>query len=332
MKRIIMLLLVTCQLMLVAVANDGSSLWLPREHNAQPSTFVKGSKGMALEELRNYYRGEVTVRLKLNRKARSGDAYSIQVTPERITLSSGTSSGLLYAAYDLLRMQQLGDIHSVESRPRLSLRLLNHWDNLDGSVERGYAGKSIWKWDEMQVIGKNPARENTFSKIPCLFIRVAVQDITHLIVNGRPPGFRDDPVDNRGQIAVSEKQSPAFPDHIIVKMRKDKIRQISAGDIKNIIKLRIPETVSQQLCFFSRRSRSFIEKTADHFGYQAFRQQFFFQYMDFLYTFRRKRVGTGDKGCFFHHVHTSPPFFHFLTFYQPAQYRVKILWKEVLLT
>ena len=108
MKRIIMLLLVTCQLMLVAVANDGSSLWLPREHNAQPSTFVKGSKGMALEELRNYYRGEVTVRLKLNRKARSGDAYSIQVTPERITLSSGTSSGLLYAAYDLLRMQQLG--------------------------------------------------------------------------------------------------------------------------------------------------------------------------------------------------------------------------------
>lgn len=37
----------------------------------------------------------------------------------------------------------------IEERPRFALRILNHWDNPDGTVERGYAGKSIWRWDEL---------------------------------------------------------------------------------------------------------------------------------------------------------------------------------------
>ncbi|MDE1916027.1 MAG: alpha-glucuronidase [Sphingomonadales bacterium] len=57
--------------------------------------------------------------------------------------------GLLYGAFDLLRLAATGaDLAHLDQRstPKLKLRLLNHWDNLDGTVERGYAGFSIWDW------------------------------------------------------------------------------------------------------------------------------------------------------------------------------------------
>ena len=68
-------------------------------------------------------------------------------------LSSASDRGVLYAAYDLLRRQQTGDLLSdgavVTEMPSYDIRILNHWDNPDGTVERGYAGRSIWKWDEL---------------------------------------------------------------------------------------------------------------------------------------------------------------------------------------
>ena len=60
--------------------------------------------------------------------------------------------GLLYGAFHFLRLLQTGrPIESLDitERPRLARRLLNHWDNLDGSIERGYAGRSLWNWDEL---------------------------------------------------------------------------------------------------------------------------------------------------------------------------------------
>src|SRR5205085_1678811 len=52
----------------------------------------------------------------------------------------------------LLRLLQTGrpiaELH-VSERPRLARRLLDHWDNLDGTIERGYAGRSLWRWDEL---------------------------------------------------------------------------------------------------------------------------------------------------------------------------------------
>jgi alpha-glucuronidase len=66
-----------------------------------------------------------------------------------LLIAANTDKGLLYGAFHLLRLLQTGQglakIRVVE-RPRVQYRLLNHWDNLDGSVERGYAGKSLWKW------------------------------------------------------------------------------------------------------------------------------------------------------------------------------------------
>jgi alpha-glucuronidase len=69
-----------------------------------------------------------------------------------IIIVANEEVGLLYGAFHLLRLMQTGaDISNmhVVSKPKILYRLLNHWDNLDGSVERGYAGQSLWKWDEL---------------------------------------------------------------------------------------------------------------------------------------------------------------------------------------
>ena len=65
--------------------------------------------------------------------------------------------GLLYGAYALLRWQATKEGNDRDadwtSAPALQRRMLNHWDNPDGSVERGYAGKSIWKWEQITKNG-----------------------------------------------------------------------------------------------------------------------------------------------------------------------------------
>jgi len=70
----------------------------------------------------------------------------------RVTITSPSEVGQLYGAFHLVRLHALGvdtaGLDVVEN-PAYALRLLNHWDNLDGTVERGYAGHSIWKWDEL---------------------------------------------------------------------------------------------------------------------------------------------------------------------------------------
>ena len=72
-----------------------------------------------------------------------------------IIITANEDIGLLYGSFHLLRLMQNGqsltDIN-IRSKPRIQYRLLNHWDNLDRSVERGYAGKSLWKWEELPEI------------------------------------------------------------------------------------------------------------------------------------------------------------------------------------
>ena len=60
--------------------------------------------------------------------------------------------GVLYGVFHLLRLLQTGtplDALKVTEAPRVSLRVLDHWDNLDGYVERGYAGRSLWDWQTL---------------------------------------------------------------------------------------------------------------------------------------------------------------------------------------
>jgi alpha-glucuronidase len=67
-------------------------------------------------------------------------------------IASETEIGALYGSFHLLRVLQTeppAERLSITRRPRVRLRLLNHWDNLDGSIERGYAGRSLWRWDQL---------------------------------------------------------------------------------------------------------------------------------------------------------------------------------------
>ena len=66
-----------------------------------------------------------------------------------IVIASSGEVGALYGAFHFLRLLQTLqpiDKLDVSQKPRLQLRLLDHWDNLDGSIERGYAGRSLWDW------------------------------------------------------------------------------------------------------------------------------------------------------------------------------------------
>ncbi|MEO5775116.1 MAG: alpha-glucuronidase family glycosyl hydrolase [Sphingomicrobium sp.] len=64
-------------------------------------------------------------------------------------VAANSDIGVLYGSFALLRRMQIRQplaALNISDTPRLKLRMLNHWDNLDGSVERGYAGKSLWNW------------------------------------------------------------------------------------------------------------------------------------------------------------------------------------------
>jgi alpha-glucuronidase len=67
-------------------------------------------------------------------------------------IASRGEIGALYGVFHFLRLiQTRRPIRALDiaERPRLALRLLNHWDNLDGTIERGYAGASLWNWAEL---------------------------------------------------------------------------------------------------------------------------------------------------------------------------------------
>ena len=130
--------------------NDGSMLWLNKQ--GYNTCLVKGKTdkdatlSIAKDELTKYYKGK-EVSIRIDPLLNLGEGYML--TDSSIIASS--SIGILYGAYDLLRLQETGNLShlSKTERPAVNLRILNHWDNLDGSIERGYAGKSIWKWDEI---------------------------------------------------------------------------------------------------------------------------------------------------------------------------------------
>jgi alpha-glucuronidase len=81
---------------------------------------------------------------------------SMRVGGRRVTvIASRGETGTLYGAFHFLRLLQTGrpiDAVDIAETPRLARRMLNHWDNLDGSIERGYAGRSLWKWDELPKV------------------------------------------------------------------------------------------------------------------------------------------------------------------------------------
>lgn len=87
--------------------------------------------------------------LNLPLKGAGEEGYLIRTVGKTTVIAANSDVGVLYGVFHYLRLVQTGqgvDKLDVLSAPKINHRLLNHWDNLDGHVERGYAGASLWDW------------------------------------------------------------------------------------------------------------------------------------------------------------------------------------------
>jgi alpha-glucuronidase len=96
-------------------------------------------------------RPDLAAQLNLPLKDLGDEGYLIRTLYDgRVTaIAANTDTGVLYGVFHYLRLMQTGASVGrldIRSAPKVRYRLLNHWDNLDRSVERGYAGQSIWDW------------------------------------------------------------------------------------------------------------------------------------------------------------------------------------------
>lgn len=129
---------------------DGSKLWLRYNLVSTPAE-ITGVHGTAMEELKSFWKGQP---IELRKQRSLGhDDYVITTAKGKTLLTAGSNVGLLYGAYHLLRLQQAdADCTNlnIKEHPTYELRILNHWDNPDGTVERGFAGRSIfWTKDPL---------------------------------------------------------------------------------------------------------------------------------------------------------------------------------------
>ncbi|WP_107828607.1 alpha-glucuronidase [Mucilaginibacter yixingensis] len=134
-------------------ADDGHGLWL-RNNKTNPVIISCSDKSatamLAIEELKDGWMGKAGAKMLLIVKfdqSIKGDGYILK--PQSI--QAATPVGLLYGAFDYLRRQKVGEDLHVTSNPSYQRRILNHWDNLNGTIERGYAGSSIFWRNEKQA-------------------------------------------------------------------------------------------------------------------------------------------------------------------------------------
>ena len=158
LKRILLVLFISATA-LPSFSEDGSRLWLRYDTVSVRKQIDKGIDSpvmrLAENELSTFWKGgKVSLQLMADSEyfALGKDGYTINVENGTIVLRSMSETGLLYAAYHLLRLQACGEDSSrldIKEKPVNDIRILNHWDNPDGTIERGYAGRSLWKWDEL---------------------------------------------------------------------------------------------------------------------------------------------------------------------------------------
>ncbi|WP_435355198.1 alpha-glucuronidase family glycosyl hydrolase [Emticicia sp. SJ17W-69] len=182
-----LLILILATINHLSFADDGSRLWLKydliknvqqREQFSKHTKFISvsnfkneiiskasdelktgiegllGKKASIILEAKNQTGGiilEVSNHQTLTQNLADG-SFAIFAKGGNIVISSKTEVGVLYGSFELLRkiqtLQSLTNI-SIISSPKIKIRMLNHWDNANGTVERGYAGSSIWKWNEL---------------------------------------------------------------------------------------------------------------------------------------------------------------------------------------
>ena len=212
------------------LADDGYKLWLglwDQTRSDVPKVTADAESptiNIARAELSNGWRGG-DINLKIDKSLALGEGYRLTAQATTMgctgcydaTVCASTDIGLLYGAYELLRLQNTGqlntggsspaigrdglDINKTE-RPAFTLRLLNHWDNLDGSIERGYAGESIFEWFKLDAdrirqyaranasIGINGTVLNNVNASPKILTTEYLNEVKKIADILRPYGIR----------------------------------------------------------------------------------------------------------------------------------------------
>lgn len=229
-------------------AEDGSHLWLRLPVNAHAEISAPRQSptlNIAVEELQQAWKG-APVRLVIQKdKQLQAEGFRIRHEDNKITLTSPTETGLLYAAYHLLRMQETGQ-NVVEAQttenPAYNLRILNHWDNMDRTVERGYAGQSLWNWEELPntlsdrykeyaranaSIGINGTVLNNVNASPKILSAEYLQKVKALADIFRPYGLRVYLSVNFASPMALDSLSTADPlDKEVIRWWKNKVKEI----------------------------------------------------------------------------------------------------------
>lgn len=164
-------------------ADDGSRLWLRQTASGSPQITLDAKASpttdIAVKELVQAWRGGSVTLQTVRRKGMKDDAFTVSIRGGLTTVSSPSDIGLLYGAYHLLRLQGTGSIagamagkedFTVTETPFHDIRVLDHWDNLNGNSERGYAGRSIFwnmkadKTNDVDGIVNNPLHNTMYMR------------------------------------------------------------------------------------------------------------------------------------------------------------------------
>ena len=159
MKKIILQLFLICAVFSLH-AENGHELWLRKKAAVPVNVIFSGKKTAILDaasqELQQGWQGAAGASLKLTlKKDKAIKADGFRLSQNGV--EANTEQGILYGVFELLRCQQTKQsIQNGIFNPSYDHRILNHWDNLNGSVERGYAGQLIfWRQENPFVVTDN---------------------------------------------------------------------------------------------------------------------------------------------------------------------------------
>jgi alpha-glucuronidase len=197
-----------------AQAESGYDAWLRYgSSGSAPVITVVGNSALlesARQELLRGFRTPGTQAIVLGGPAANlkPDGYELKTVDGTIVITGSNDRGVLYGAFALLRKVGLGEsITNLDekSEPRVPVRWVNHWDNLDGSIERGYGGRSIF-WDNgaaradltrvndygrmLASLGINGASINNVNVNPRILAPDFLPEIVRIANTLRPWGIR----------------------------------------------------------------------------------------------------------------------------------------------
>ena len=204
MKRFFLTIMTVLSFLYVN-AEDGHRLWLRFDiSNTAQVEAPAGSPTISIAkgELQNYYQGD-HVMLRIDPSLPDNDGFTISGTDNQLVITARHDIGLLYGAYEALRLQATETpVKEQSQQPKFKLRLLNHWDNLDGSIERGYAGESIFEWFHLNEelireyaranasIGINGSVLNNVNASPKMLTKEYLKEVKKIADILRPYGIR----------------------------------------------------------------------------------------------------------------------------------------------